>query len=210
MCSDLALKTFHEPHRCDDGNAATTNDICASGACQGCPIVTTVCDSGTWDMSIGQCSATLPPDGTTCDSETSHKFGAALKHQTFCPKSINPSLWIFRESYGASGCVQLWPSHLHEPHRCDDGNAATTNDMCASGTCQGCPIVTTACDSGTWDMSIRQCSATLPPDGTMCDSETTNIFDVRHPGTRTCVIICESIDVENSSISLEQQMSSGL
>ena len=76
MCSNLALTNFGETLRCDDGDAATTNDMCALGTCQGCPIVTTACDSGTWDMSIGQCSATSPPDGTTCDSETRNKTGS--------------------------------------------------------------------------------------------------------------------------------------
>ena len=67
-------------------------------------------------------------------------------------------------------------NNFPENLRCDDYNTQTTNDICGSGTCQGCPIVTTACDSGTWDLSIGQCSATLPPDGTMCDSKTTDNF----------------------------------
>ena len=53
----------------DDGDVCTlVNGICDSGICQGCPLVTSECDSGTWDLSTSQCS-TPPPDGTSYDSE---------------------------------------------------------------------------------------------------------------------------------------------
>ena len=91
---------FYETLRCADGDAATTNGVCVSGICQGCPLVTTACDSGTWDMSIGQCSATSPPDGTTCDSETTDIFGATLNLNTLYPKPVTRFHW-------SSKCVQV-------------------------------------------------------------------------------------------------------
>ena len=53
----------------DDGGVCTlVNGICDAGTCRGCPLVTSECDSGTWDLSTGQCT-TPPPDGTSYDSE---------------------------------------------------------------------------------------------------------------------------------------------
>ena len=51
----------------DDGVCMLVNGICDSGICQGCALGTGECDSGTWDLSTGQC--TPPPDGTSYDSE---------------------------------------------------------------------------------------------------------------------------------------------
>ena len=93
MCSNLALTNCGETLRCDDFNAQTTNNMCVSGICQGCPLVTTACDSGTWDMSIGQCSATSPPDGTTSDSETTDIFGATRHLNALYPKSVTQLMW---------------------------------------------------------------------------------------------------------------------
>ena len=95
-----ATLNFHETLRCDDGGVATTNDMCASATCQGCPIVTTACDSGTWDMSTGQCSATLPPDGTTCDSETIRCNVPRHSNttNTLSPKFMNRLIRIVRQS----------------------------------------------------------------------------------------------------------------
>ena len=43
MCSNLALTNFGETLRCDDGDAATTNDMCASGICHGLLMSIIVC-----------------------------------------------------------------------------------------------------------------------------------------------------------------------
>ena len=73
MCSNLALTNFGETLRCDDGDAATTNGVCVSGTCRGCPVLTGSNDceaaAGTFDVVTQQCSApTLKANGTTCDS----------------------------------------------------------------------------------------------------------------------------------------------
>ena len=70
MASESSLfTTFHKHLRCDDYNAATTNDICDSGICQGCPVPTDCEIAGTFDPVSQQCSApTVKADGTTCDS----------------------------------------------------------------------------------------------------------------------------------------------
>ena len=94
MFKSIALTNCGETLRCDDFNAQTRNGVCVSGTCQGCPLVTTACDSGTWDMSIGQCSATSPPDGTTSDSETTDIFGATLHlNALYPPKSVTQLMW---------------------------------------------------------------------------------------------------------------------
>ena len=210
MSPSLSLTNFPKNLRCDDGNAQTTNDICGSGACQGCPVLTDDCEiaAGTFDVVTQQCSApTVKANGTTCESETTDERGVTLKHQQIISKNYEPMPWMVLQSCRCSKYLQALPSQLHKTLRCDDSNTQTTNDMCASGTCQGCLIITTACDSGTWDMSIGQCSATLPPNGATCDSETRNTLDVQHSGTTKNICqICDSVDVESSSMSLEQQM----
>ena len=72
-----------------------------------------------------------------------------------------------------SGKTSSNASHLHERFRCDDYNAQTTNDICDSGTCQGCPINDCVISAGTFDPVTQQCSTpTVKADGTSCDSET--------------------------------------
>lgn len=71
MASESSLfTTFHKHLRCDDYNAATTNDICDSGICQGCPVPTDDCGvAGTFDAVTQQCTApTVRGDGTSYDS----------------------------------------------------------------------------------------------------------------------------------------------
>ena len=138
-----------------------------------------------------------------CDTQT---------HQTSCPESMNLFVWIVCESHWSCRmCSNLALTNFGETLRCDDGDAATTNGVCVSGMCQGCPIVTTACDSGTWNMSNGQCSATLPPNGTRCDSETPNPLDVRHSSTQhTMSKMYVLTDVNCLSFALEQLKTSNL
>ena len=66
---------------CNDGDATTTNGVCFSGTCQGCPVPTGDCvaAAGTFDPLTQQCTApTAAADGTTSASETTDNFGAAL------------------------------------------------------------------------------------------------------------------------------------
>ena len=92
---------------------------------------------------------------------------------------MNPFVWIVCESYGAVDWLQnLALTNFHKTLRCDDGDAQTTNGICDSGACQGCPIVSSECDSGTWDLSSSQCSALLPPDGTACGAGGTCVAGV--------------------------------
>ena len=102
--SERRTDTFtNETLRCDDNNAQTTNDMCLnSGACQGCPVLTDDCEiaAGTFDAVTQQCSApTVKADGTTCDSATTYKLSATLKHNTACPKSMNQLMWTVRVSH---------------------------------------------------------------------------------------------------------------
>ena len=63
------------------------------------------------------------------------------------------------------------PQSVIETLRCDDGDAASTNDICASGICQGCPVPTDDCEvaAGTFDTVTQQCSApAAAANGTAC------------------------------------------
>ena len=97
--SHFSLRSHIKYLRCDDGDSQTTNGICDSGKCQGCPLVTTVCDSGTWDLSIGQCATKLPPNGTKCDSESNRQTGCHTQTEKTVPsKYMNQSMRIVRQS----------------------------------------------------------------------------------------------------------------
>ena len=107
MSLNVALANFHETLRCDDYNAQTTNNICVSGICQGCPTNDCVIAAGTFDTVTQQCSApTVKADGATCDSETTDKFGAALRHRMLYPTPLNQVTWTFRVSHWSSKSLQ--------------------------------------------------------------------------------------------------------
>ena len=165
---NLALTNFHEHLRCDDGDAATTNGICYSGTCQGCPAPTDDCEvAGMFDAVTQNCSPlTVKTDGTTCDSATTDILSATLKLNT-------PIQFVY--SIEVANCLRIKPSHFDTTIRCDDGNAQTTNGICYSGTCQGCPAPTDECEvAGTFDALTQNCSPpTVKADGTACGARGT-------------------------------------
>lgn len=60
---------------CDDGDACTESDQCASGACAGTPLDCSVldgpCSAGVCDAASGGCVATPISEGASCDSDPS-------------------------------------------------------------------------------------------------------------------------------------------
>ena len=55
---------------------------CLTVGCSASPNSACMVPGGTCDPATGRCAAYA--DGTTCDSETTNNFGAALKHQNIC------------------------------------------------------------------------------------------------------------------------------
>ena len=82
QCSPTTTKVDGTP--CDDASTQTINDVCVSGLCQGCSMVTNECDSGIWDFPSSQCVPT--PDGTACDA------GGTVAHGS-CASSVCRGAW---------------------------------------------------------------------------------------------------------------------
>ncbi len=142
---------------CDDGAFCTQNDICASGMCEGDPVL---CDDGdacngveTCNPADGSCLLGTPlncDDGNVCTLD-----------------SCNP----------AAGC-----EHANEPpaKSCDDGNLCTSGDHCnGSGSCIGglgkfCPVPLPAnpCKVSTCNPATGACKLQNKPNGTACDNKT--------------------------------------
>ena len=109
---------------CNDGSAATIDDVCLSGLCKGsfpCQNDYTECDDGdpcTQDDSCyqGHCGGEPVDCGSTngCGSYCDHATGA-------CSTSPTP-----------------------EGSQCNDGSVCTTGDTCTAGSCVGVP----ACGNG--------------------------------------------------------------
>ncbi|MBI3834345.1 MAG: hypothetical protein HY287_08460 [Planctomycetes bacterium] len=124
---------------CDDGNACTTNDTCSGGSCVGGPPPncddSNICTDDACDTATG-CYHTN--NTNSCDD-----FNACTTNDTCSGGSCvgGPPL-VCNDNNGctddtcnpATGCV-----YTDNSASCDDGNACTTNDTCAFGSCVGGP-----------------------------------------------------------------------
>jgi hypothetical protein len=122
---------------CNDGNACTINDTCASGSCvSGAPLV---CNDGNGctDDSCNPASGciytnnTAPcSDGNACTTNDTCGGGTCVSG---APLICNDGNGCTDDSCNpASGCI-----YTNNSAPCSDGNACTTNDTCAGGTCVG-------------------------------------------------------------------------
>ena len=68
---------------------------CLTVGCSSSPNNVCMMPGGTCDSATGRC--TVYADGTTCDSETTDKLGAALKHRTLRPKSMTAFVRLVRD-----------------------------------------------------------------------------------------------------------------
>ena len=109
---------------CNDGNACTKDDVCASGtcvgtsySCSGTSCTTSVCDGS------GGCTEALKPGwceiGGTCYANN------AQKPNDPCYKCVSaaPSGWSFNNGQS-----------------CNDGDVCTGTDVCSSGQCAGVQV----------------------------------------------------------------------
>ena len=159
---------------CSDGDACTTSDECAAGACAAGPAVvcyddndpctTDACDPGT-----GLCHLPMVAscdDGNACTTGDGCLGGFCVGGAfTQCASDGNPCT--------TDGCNPLTGA-CHEPKDgpCDDGSLCTSFDACLAGVCVGGP---TACIDDANPCTLPGCDpktgacGTPMPDGAPCD-----------------------------------------
>jgi M6 family metalloprotease-like protein len=168
---------------CDDKDACTDNDACLQGVCKGtphaCPPSDTCHEAPTCDSATGQCSAAPKQDGSPCDDGddcTTADQCVAGKCKgsdiTQCP-AVAPC-------YLPTKCQNKKcdpPVYAGDGMVCDDKNACTSNDVCASGLCKGqASVVCTAPNdcftAPPCDKATGTCPAPVPrAEGATCDDK---------------------------------------
>ncbi len=139
-CTNSTLGPKGEP--CEDNNPCTGPGACDQGVCAGGPFSTCDDDDGcTLDVckvSGGKaiCSHVSLPNGANCDDgDVCNGFGACLKGVCVVSGALvcddgNPCT-------NDSCNSQLGCTHVPHLGACNDGNACTLGDGCASGACLG-------------------------------------------------------------------------
>jgi len=169
---------------CNDGSNGTQNDVCnGAGGCTGTPIAcpgASTCTPSYTTNGVG-CVPNHAAAGTGCNDGTFNTTNDVCDGNGGCagtpvtcpaPTVCIPSYQLFKgicdPQYAASGTS------------CNDGNSATTNDVCnGNGGCAG--TTTTCADLGPCITFTTQggipCIPTLSPPGTPCNDgnpKTTN------------------------------------
>ncbi len=117
---------------CDDGDAATVNDLCNNGECVG---QLPSCTPDEYYLEDGLCYQ--------CDNAGAGPVGdgVALDDANLCTDDF---------CHIDDGVI-----HLPNDLACDDGNPETVNDACANGICSGTVI---ACTPGKWLVQNGLCA----------------------------------------------------
>ena len=127
----------HNGNPCDDGDACTTADTCAGGACAGG--AAPECDDGNicTDDSCNPASGcinannTAPcDDGNACTTADTCAGGSCAGGAP--PDCDDGNICTDDSCDPASGCI-----NANNSAPCDDSNACTTADTCAGGACAG-------------------------------------------------------------------------
>jgi len=123
---------------CSDGNACTSDDVCADGTCAG--VVTVFCNDDdpctddVCDTDSGNCSNpnnTAPcDDGSACSTGDTCDSGKCIGVAVSCDDK-NPCTTDSCNEKGG-GC-----DHANNSSECDDGDICTTGDICEGGNCTG-------------------------------------------------------------------------
>ena len=151
VCDVAANKCVTQPdiNPCDDGNPCTNKDKCVNSACQGqakscsdnngCTVDT--CAAGS-----GKCNHVAVSDGTSCTDNNVCTSGDSCKQGQCVPattKSCDDN-----NTCTADSCNKQTGDCLHVPDKngqnCNDGDACTTLDVCANGSCQGGAVMNCA------------------------------------------------------------------
>ncbi len=171
---------------CDDGNACTLNDVCASGACQGVnPVVCVAQDAchsaGVCDSATGACSNPKQSNGLACDDATVCN-GRETCQNGSCVASAPPSL-DDANPCTADACdptAGVIHTAVADGTSCDsDGNLCNGVSACHSGACQpgpaptlsdGNPCTTDSCDPATGVHHAPTAAGSACDDGNACTS----------------------------------------
>lgn len=123
---------------CGDGNACTSDDVCADGICAG--VVTVLCDDkdpctdNVCDTDSGNCSNpynTVPcDDGNACSTGDTCDGGKCLGVAVPCDDKNPCTTDSCDEKDGQ--CI-----HDNNSSECDDGDVCTIGDACEGGLCTG-------------------------------------------------------------------------
>ncbi len=164
---------------CDDGTPCTVLDRCEGGLCTGppaCPDDGSSCTVESCDALTAACSSVTLPDDAACDDgDLCTGLGSCVEGQ--CGKgAIAPcpddgsACTLETCASAAGGCVSV---PFPDGADCDDGDACTVGESCASGTCEGgagrlCPGDAANCQVGVCDTATG-CGLALASDGEACD-----------------------------------------
>jgi hypothetical protein len=140
ICNPSDGACSHEPWTgaCNDGNACTGPDTCASGACQGPPKDCDDKNSCTTDSCDPKTGCKHAPIQAACDDGSACTTGDACLPNGVCsgkPVSCDDKNPCTKDSCSpATGC-----GHEVLTGACSDGNACTTGDTCVNSVCTGTP-----------------------------------------------------------------------
>ncbi len=186
-CSPLAgCLTLANTLPCNDGDACTTGDVCAGGVCAGPGVLP--CDDGnpcTDDACdpVGGCVFTDNTDGCDDSNEctTVDVCEAGQCNGYIAPDCDDDEVCTTDSCDPVAGCV-----HTLNTAPCNDGDACTTVDVCADGTCVGSSPL--PCDDGD------------PCTTNSCDAETGCVYPTIHPCCGNLVVEApEACDDGNQS-----------
>ena len=152
---------LHDPldsGQCDDGDDCTTGDACLGGACVGSDRVECAlppCASSVSCVTGQGCVPVWRPAGAACDDQNSCTQGDACSVSHTCeggaPVAVDDGNPCTRDA-----CDRQTGAVTHTPFDgpCDDGDACTTGDVCADGSCAGRPVVCDDQDLCTTDVCV--------------------------------------------------------
>ena len=125
---------------CDDGNACTSGDKCAGGACAG---VATSCNDGnacTDDSCDAKLGCVYKANSLPCNDSnactTGDVCGSGVCGSTGSLNCNDGNTCTSDSCNIASGCV-----NVANAASCDDGNACTSGDVCSAKVCAGSAVV---------------------------------------------------------------------
>jgi hypothetical protein len=137
---------------CSDGNVCTQTDSCQSGICTGSnPVICTASDqchvAGVCNGGTGLCSNPTAPNGTACVD------GNACTQTDTCQSGVctgsNPVVCTASDTCHDVGVCDSGSGVCSNPSLpdgtiCDDADATTCGDLCASAVCMGHAVTTPA------------------------------------------------------------------
>ena len=184
---------------CDDGEAATKNDVCDdAGVCAG---TSYNCDAEPLSACVvsyttdgASCVPVFAPDGTLCsDDDAGTKddvcdgMGTCSGTPYACDGEVT-STCVPSFLPDGNGCL---PQLAPEGTPCDDGNPTTTGDACdASGQCEGtsydCANEPLSACVVSYTTDGASCVPVFAPDGTLCSDDDAGTKDDVCDGMGTC------------------------